>query len=57
MQRGAGGVQRGGFWRRGQRGGLLGCQTTRGEGHIDRHGTGMLRGRGFPLGRSLAGSA
>ena len=37
-QRGAGGMQRGGFWRRGQRGGFWGSQITRGGGRVGPHG-------------------
>ena len=57
MQRGAGGMQRGGFWRRGQRGGFWGGQTTRGGVRVGSLGIGMFRGRGFPQGRSRAGLA
>ena len=46
MQRGARGMQRGGFWR---------VQTTRGGGRVGPRGIGMFRGRGFPQGRSRAG--
>ena len=51
-QRGAGGMQRGGFWRRVQRGGFWGGQTTRGGDRVGPHGIGMFRGHGFPQGRS-----
>ena len=57
MQRGAGGMQRGGFGTRGQRGGFWGGQTTRGGGRAGPRGIGMFRGRGFSQGRSRVGLA
>ena len=52
IQRGAGGMQRGGFWRREQRGGFWGGQTTRGGGRVGPRVIGMFKGRRFPQGRS-----
>ena len=57
IHRGVGGVQRGGFWRRGQRGGFWGGQTTRGGGRVGPRGTCTVRGRGFSQGRPRAGSS
>ena len=50
-------MQGGGFWRRRQRGGFWGGQTTRGGGRVGPRGIGMFRGRGFPQGRLRAGLA
>ena len=55
MQRGAGGMQRGRFWRRGQRGGFWGGQAMRGGGRVGPPGNRMFRGRGFPQRRSREG--